>query len=109
MIDWTEISALQAEVGQAVYAEAQALFEAEAEGMLARLGSAPAREQQALCHGLRGDALAMGFAALGALADAAERTARGQTLGAQEVGELRRCYAASHRLLRAGPKAQDVA
>jgi len=102
MIDWARVQQLQEEIGVGEFAEVLTMFLDEAEEVLARIS--PAQGAGPLgndCHFLKGAALNLGFSALAALCQAAEKRAK---LGdcTTDLDEMQRCYRASREALIAG-------
>jgi HPt (histidine-containing phosphotransfer) domain-containing protein len=108
MIDWQRVETLREEVGPEDFAEVVELFLEEVDEVMRRLAAAPdpARLGDDL-HFVKGSALNLGFAELGALCQAAElRVAEGR---ADEVplAAILDCYALSRQLFleTAAPRA----
>ena len=76
MIDWDRVEILRAEVGPDEFDEVVALFLEEVDAVAARLrqGVPPDQVEREL-HFLKGGALNLGFAALGAMCQEGERRA----------------------------------
>src|SRR6056297_490109 len=93
MIDWDRVSELRDEVGTDEFGEVVDLFLAEVEDLIERLRSAPdpARFEEDL-HFLKGSALNLGFAELGARCQAGESAAARGEAHSVEIGPILACY-----------------
>jgi HPt (histidine-containing phosphotransfer) domain-containing protein len=83
VISTERLEELKAEVGEDDFVEIVALFIAESDGIVGRLGEAPdPGEAEELLHALKGSALNLGFDALATLC----RQGEGQTAGTEAWG-----------------------
>ncbi len=108
MIDWQRVQSLRDEVGPDDFAEVVELFLEEVDEVMRRLATAPdpARLADDL-HFVRGSALNLGFAELGALCQTGElRLAEGRG-GEVPLAAILDCYARSRQLFleTAAPRA----
>lgn len=98
MIDWDRVDTLREEVGEDNFAEVVALFLDEVDEVVERFRSAPdlgALERD--LHFLKGGALNLGFARLGALCQAGERLAADGYADRVDLREIVETYAESRR------------
>lgn len=96
MIDWDRVAELKEEVGEEDFEEIVTLFLEEVDGTIAGLGrdGVPASLANDL-HFLKGSALNLGFAALGARCAEDEQRAKAGQAVQVDIAEVRRIYAAS--------------
>lgn len=96
MIDWDRVEELRDEVGAEDFDEIALLFLQEVDEVGARLAGTPdPATLEADLHFLKGSALNLGFARLGALCSEGERLAAAGS--AVALGPLLACYADSRR------------
>jgi histidine phosphotransfer protein HptB len=99
MIDWDRVDTLREEVGEENFAEVVALFLDEVDEVVDRFRSAP--DPDALerdLHFLKGGALNLGFARLGALCQTGERLAAEGRADRVDMAEIVETYATSRRV-----------
>lgn len=107
MIDWEQVSALRADLGDG-FGELVEVFLDEMDGAMARLDAhAPPVRMAADLHFLKGSALNLGFAAFASLCAAGEvRAERG---GSVDLAPILACFADSRVVFLAGLKANRAA
>ena len=96
MIDWTRVNELKEEVGPEDFEEVVELFLEEVDETMATIESgisADSAEEQ--MHFLKGSAMNLGFANLGALCSAGEVAAKGGAPDQIDVPAILDCYANS--------------
>ncbi len=93
MIDWDRVAALRDEVGPEDFPEVVDLFLEEADEVVARLDGAPdAGECGDDLHFLKGSALSLGFAALGALCATGEAAVASGAAAEADIRGVVTCY-----------------
>lgn len=107
MIDWEQVSALRADLGEG-FAELVEVFLDEMDGAMARLDPlAPPDRMAADLHFLKGSALNLGFAAFASLCSAGE--ARAERGGTVDLAPVRASFADSRVIFLAGLRANRAA
>jgi HPt (histidine-containing phosphotransfer) domain-containing protein len=96
MLDWDRIRELREEIGEEDYAEVVELFFEEVESAVERLGQPGTIEQrESDLHFLKGSALNLGFAKLGALCEAGEHKAAQGVIDEHEIADVISAYSES--------------
>jgi histidine phosphotransfer protein HptB len=103
MINWARVRELKDEVGEDGFLELQAIFLAEVEEALTRLGpNRTAAELEADLHFLKGSALNIGLARLAELCHYGEQAAKTGALVPEALTTIAETYAMSRAELLAG-------
>ncbi len=98
MIDWNRFDELRNEVGEDAISQVVELFLEEVDETIAQLRTAcdPARLEE-LLHFLKGSALNLGFAELGALCETGEKSATDGAMGEIDLGRIVHTYDVSKK------------
>jgi HPt (histidine-containing phosphotransfer) domain-containing protein len=96
VIAWDRVAELREEVGEQDFAEVVDLFLDEVEDTLSRLrGGAQIATLESDLHFVKGSALTLGFAQLGAVCEAGERDAAAARFDKVDIGAVLATYEAS--------------
>lgn len=96
MISWDRVAELREEVGEEDFAEVVELFLDEVEGVLDRLRGTPSPESlENDLHFVKGSALTLGFAELGALCQTGEKQAAAAEFDKIDLAGVLSAYEAS--------------